>query len=125
MKYLAGFLFFVFLLSCNKDPNISTDLNGSYKMTEQYFDPGDGGGDFQSVNSNRLLTLNVDLTARANGDMCTLGIDADKNIEGSYSIVDSMLIFDNCVDILFSHRGTSLLLYYPCIEPCIAKYEKQ
>jgi hypothetical protein len=74
MKYLSILLTIpLFVLSCNKenfDPDRNPDLIGTWKVTEQFSDPGDGSGRFNSVTYDRRYTFRADGTITSNRDMC-------------------------------------------------------
>lgn len=119
--------------SCAKDENshrTSTpiDLIGEWKLIEVYADPG-GGGSFVPVVSEKRVTFHPDATISSNGELCTLSIGSDQPTSGSYSLSDSTFSSGNCMNPDFAHRFSQndsiLIIHYPCIEPCQAKYRKE
>lgn len=120
--FLLSILTLVFL-SCDKN---KTELIGTYKMTAQYIDPGDGSGDFEPVSSSRTIEFHSDGTVTSNGNLCDLSTDTDESTSGTYDTSDSTLTIQGCENntIRFSFDEGILILFYPCIEACQVKYEK-
>lgn len=131
MKQLAILLALIGLLaSCNSDDdsNTNTDLVGEWKLVEVLSDPGDGSGTFSAVESNKILRFNQDGTVASNGMICSMSTEANIPTTGTYSLSSSTINTPDCdnpdYDYQFEHDGNSLILIYPCIEPCLAKYRK-
>jgi len=116
------------LISCskkdNEDKNMTNGLIGEWKLIELLADPGDGSGVFQPVNSNKIIEIYNTGVIISNGDLCTMSIDANVPSSGTYSMIDSTINAANC-ELTFEVDGNDLIVYYPCIEPCVAKYERQ
>lgn len=125
MKVLLLFLVAGFILSCSK-PN--RELVGKWRLVEILLDPGDGSGEFQAVSSKKVLEFYSDGTLKSNGEICFMGISSDTPTVGSYSLADSTITGAHCNDsfrkITFKKNDTTLILSFPCIEPCQAKYKK-
>lgn len=121
--FLAGILF-----GCSEN-NINTDLIGKWKLTEILADPGDGSGTFHAVSSDKILEFHADGTVTSNGPICYMTDESDSPGSGTYSLADSTITSPDCqdfsIDIRFKQTGSTLILYYPCIEPCAAKYKKE
>lgn len=123
-------LVFVVITSCKKtDENKNTDLIGKWKMTEVLMDPGDGSGTFHSVGSNKTLEFFADGTITSNGSLCTNSIETNFPDTGTFSLSDSTITSTQCYDdlplkIRFLHKGEVLTIWYPCIEPCGARFRK-
>lgn len=119
---LALFLAVTFF-SCSKkdEKRIDSELVGVWKLTEVLADPGDGSGTYHSVNSNKTIEFHSDGTLTSNGDIC--------NMSGTYLLTDSTINASNCSNSTFKIRftkvGSTLILNYPCIEPCGEKYVKK
>ena len=68
MKTLLYLLLPVFLfISCNNDDDEVTPVQpisivGTWQLTSQYTDPGDGSGSFQPVVNGKTITVNADGT---------------------------------------------------------------
>ncbi len=101
-------------------------LTGTWHLYAMLSDPGDGSGTFTFVDSERILEFMDDSTLYSNGDICYFSADASTNTYGTYSLADSTLTFENCsYSLSFSLANDSVLyVYYPCDEPCIARYRK-
>lgn len=118
-----------FLLSCNKgDEKIITNTNivGSWKLVEVLEDPGDLSGTFISVNSNKTIIFNNIGKITSNGSMCDMSIESNTYSSGTFSEINSTINPSNCKNSLIKYEldGNTLILIYPCIEPCKAKYIK-
>lgn len=128
--FIYSFIVLAILLSCSKDEaDKNTDLHSSWHLTEQLIDPGDGSGTFQSVESNKMIHFYNDGSVTSNGQLQSLSAESDFSSSGIYSFSDSTIIvnhYDNStLSIRFEMENSYLILFYPCIEPCIAKYEKE
>lgn len=132
MKKLLLLLFAALALpACQKDPDDRLNQNvleGTWLLTEVLFDPGDGSGEFRPSDAGFQLTLNPDNTYEANYDVCRVFEDGEK-LSGSFSRIAAQEILISCREsILNSIQGRleegNLVLYYPCVEPCIYKFRK-
>ncbi len=127
------------ILSCSNDKEesfASVDsfiLEGSWILTEQYADPGDGSGEFQKVQSNKTIQFFSNGSYDANGSLCILDLRDSPKTKGTYTITkpelteystENFLTPDDCneekVFILF--EDDFLILSYPCIEGCAQRY---
>jgi hypothetical protein len=119
------------LYSCDKDddPNSKTELIGSWRLIEILADPGDGSGTFNSVESDKIITFENDGTITSNGNLCDMSIGSDNQTSGTYSNSELTFSSANCnnpdYDFTFEWNGNVLIINYPCIEPCQAKYIKE
>ncbi|OBX27182.1 hypothetical protein LX77_02692 [Gelidibacter algens] len=119
------------LFSCNKndDSNSNTELIGNWKLIEVLADPGDGNGTYSAVESEKIITFHSDGTLTSNGTLCDMSIEANNSTSGTYSI--SNLTFSTAVcnnsdyEYQLEQNGNILIITYPCIEPCKAKYTKE
>lgn len=130
MKKLICLLSIIgFLSACNNndDSNTKTELVGNWKLIEVYTNTG-GGGSFLSVDSNKTITFHNDGTITSNGSLCYLSIDTNTATSGTYSLSNSSFNSPDCDDpdhnFVFEQKGNILIISYPCIEPCQAKYKK-
>ncbi len=119
---------FVTLTSCSKDNNraMSNSLVGNWKLTEILLDPGNGSGTFVSVNSNKTLIFDNNGNVTSNGTICDLSVTSNTSSTGTYSESTTTINSASCqnITIIYELTGTTLILNYPCIEPCKAKYIK-
>lgn len=119
------------LYSCNKDDesNSNTELIGNWKLIEVLADPGDGSGTFDSVESDKIITFENDGTITSNGNLCDISISSDHQTSGTYSSTEMSFNSSDCVnpdyEFTFVQNGNTLIINYPCIEPCQAKYIKE
>ena len=133
---MMRFLFFPFLfllfISCNNDDDseLNDDIVGTWKLTEVLADPGNGSGEFRAVNSQKTITLLADGTITSNGNLCSMSPEATDPTTGIYSIETSTFQADGCDSFdedfgyPFDQDGKTLIISYPCFEPCKAKYKK-
>lgn len=121
------------MFSCDKDENPVNEpentLIGNWKLIEVLADPGDGSGTFNAVQSSKIITFENGGIITSNGNLCDMSINSDDATSGTYSITDMTFNSTNCsnpdYDFTFDKNGNILIINYPCIEPCRAKYEKQ
>ena len=123
---LIGILF----SSCKSDDvNPNNTLIGNWKLVAILVDPGDGSGTFMPIESDKTITFKKNNIITSNGNLCDLSIDADNSTIGTYSFSEMTFNSADCLDpnynYSFEQNGDSLIVYYPCIEACEAKYAKQ
>lgn len=119
------------LYSCNKDDDIkqNIELTGNWRLIEVLADPSDGSGTFYQVESNKIITFENDGIIISNGNLCNMTINSDYQTTGTYSATELTFNSDNCnnpdYDFTFEQNGNIIIINYPCIEPCKAKYIKE
>ena len=119
---------FITLFSCNKG-EISSEtspLIGNWKLTEILADPGNGSGTFNPVTSNKTLTFDANGTVSSNGTICDMSTASNTSSTGTYTATSTSINSSSCpsTTLIYELIGTTLILNYPCIEPCKAKYIK-
>lgn len=114
------------MLSCQKKNGAG--LLGTWQLTEQLIDIGDGKGTFAPAEAGKTIEFRKDGTVVSSGSLCSLGGEAGQQGAGKYSVETGEIISDNCgpgaLPVKFQLRGEELILNYPCIEPCGEKYRK-
>lgn len=132
MKKLIFLLSAIAILSsCSSDDDSvsNTELVGEWKLIEILADPGDGSGTFSSVESNKTIRFHQDGSITSNGTLCTMSPETTNPTTGTYSLADSTFIPSDChnpnYEYQFRHDGNTLIIIYPCIEPCLEKYRKK
>jgi hypothetical protein len=113
-----------FLTSCKKNDRDS--LTGTWVLKEVLMDPGNGSGVFTAVGSDKNLVFNTNGNVNSNGVICDMSIESNTSTAGTYSEIDSTIISTTCPNLILKYEvsGDTLILIYPCIEPCKAKYIK-
>jgi hypothetical protein len=128
MKKSIVFLIFLgFLLSCNKkNDQISSTIVGTWKLIEVLADPGDGSGTFQPVNSTKTIIFDANGNVSSNGAICDMSTGTNISSTGTYSDTQATINSIDCQSLTINYElnNTTLILIYPCIEPCKAKYIK-
>lgn len=131
MKKIAVlFLLVGIVYGCTKNEvNLKeSDLMGKWKLIEVLADPGDGSGTFRQVNSNKIIEFHSDGTLTSNGSICNMSTEADSPSSATYSLSDSTINSPECENtamrLKFERSGSTLIISYPCIEPCRAKFIK-
>jgi hypothetical protein len=131
MKAIAVFLMiYGILFSCNKNnkDKEDDDIIGTWRLIEVLADPGDGSGTFYNVESNKILEFHDDGTVTSNGTLCDMSIEADEATSGTYSLSDSTFSSTDCINPALKYKfdliDSYLVIIYPCIEPCQAKFRK-
>lgn len=135
MKKLLLTLFILGAFSCSSSENdVPLELIGTWSLQEVNNDPGDGSGTFLKVKSDKFLIFKKNLEVTSNGSICENSANADSPSKGTYHISqdseDSGVITSGACEhlssqITFKLKGTTLYVYYPCIEACVAKYVKK
>lgn len=127
MKRAALFLFTLSLLAaCSKDDDkqkVPTSET-TYQLIEILADPGDGSGTFQPVASSKSIVLKNNGTISSNGQICDMSTSSSSPTSGTYSLQDSTINTPDCSDLPFEISGNLLIISYPCIEPCRAKFKE-
>lgn len=111
------------LVACKKDS--SNGLIGEWKLIETLTDPGDGSGTFSPVSSSKIIEFHSNGTITSNGDLCSMNSAATSSSSGTYSTIDSIISGSTCTNLHFTLNTNHLIIDYPCIEPCRAKFERQ
>ena len=119
------------LSSCEEDENpinsSEPELVSQWELVEVYADPGSGQGSFEPVNSDKTISLFDNGTLISNGDICSMATEANSQTSGIYTLADSTFNSQDCNNnhnYQFKLNGDTMVIYYPCIEPCQAKYKK-
>ena len=130
MKPLPIFLLLAFaalFTACEDDEDPIPPADSRWQLDAVLSDPGDGSGRFQSVDSDRTITLLSDGSYIAEGDICSFSEDGRPNTMGSYDIEGGTITPDDCVTIggtpiSLSVTADSLFIDYLCFEPCRHRY---
>ncbi|MEW7279317.1 lipocalin family protein [Aquimarina sp. 2201CG1-2-11] len=120
------------LYSCKNDDNNTetpnTDLIGNWRLIETLIDPGDGSGTFTAVESDKIITFHEDGKITSNGSLCDVSIETNTPTSGTYSKTDATFNSKDCHNgdhtYNFKHEGLTLIVEFPCFEPCKEKYTK-
>ena len=119
------------LFSCNNDDasNSNTELTGNWKLIEVLLDPGDGSGTFSSIESEKIITFESGGIITSNGNLCDISNNTNNITSGNYSISEMIFNSSDCnnpdYNYTFEQNENILIINYPCIEPCQAKYKKE
>ena len=119
------------LFSCKNDDvsNLNTELIGNWKLIEVLIDEGGGNGVFSSVQSDKIIIFESGGTITSNGNLCDMSINSDSQTSGTYSETELTFSSSDCnnsnQNFTFEKNGNILIINYPCIEPCRAKYIKE
>ncbi len=131
-KFLKTLLLFsvILILSCSDNDDNETTIIGTWKLSAQLLDPGDGSGTYQTISSNRTITFYDNGTYSSNGSFCTINAGSFENTTGNYSYTDSeKSLTPNCtytVDKLNIkiENGELVMTNFSCDESCAQKYVK-
>lgn len=131
IKVLSLVCMLAILGACNDDDDNGTTspLVGTWELTAQLADPGDGSGTFSTVSSEKRITFYADGNFICNGNICDMSSSTGPPTTGTYDAVAGTLQSEACsgatVPYPFVLEGGSLIISYPCFEPCRSKYEKK
>jgi len=130
-KLILIFISLGIFYCCSSDDhsNSNKELVGKWILIEVLADPGGGSGTFNSIESDKTITFNSDGTITSNGQLCDMSIEANSPTSGTYSITKLSFNSSDCINPEYNYEfeqdGNILIINYPCIEPCRAKYRKQ
>jgi hypothetical protein len=134
VKSSAFFIMFCVLFlfnSCSKCDDViieGSEIIGKWKLTQILIDPGDGSGEFVDyIGDTRTVEFRSNGIIFSNYSLCTPTLDLLNSIS-HFSIDTKTIIPDNCYNgefvIHYQKEGDNLVLYYPCDESCLFKFEK-
>lgn len=135
MKKLLLMFAVVGLFACEKSDSNEDEQNDlsteSWVLTEEYYDPGDGSGEFQTTTKSLSISWDEDNSFTATGNLCSLSLDNESTSEGTFNIATEEIFVTNCngaaentFTLTYALNGNELLVYFPCIEPCVLKFQK-
>ena len=125
IKLFCALTTVILAVSCNDNDNIQNNaINGSWRLTEVLSDPGDGSGTFSPVVSSKTINFSNDGTLTCNGDICNMTSEASVVTTGTYTSAQNTINADCFGDYTYTYTisGNTLIINYPCIEPCKAKF---
>lgn len=127
-KIVALAVLVLLVISCSNIEEVTSNnlLIGTWKLTEILADPGDGSGTFNSVTSNKNLIFSSGGNLSSNGAICDMSIGTNISSTGTYSEANATINSTNCPNntITYELNGNTLILIYPYIELCKAKYTR-
>jgi len=125
---LAAVLLFA---SCSNDDDGQTQketpLIGEWRLVATYADPGDGSGDFETINSSKTVQFESNASFSANADLCNVFSEVGGSYLGIFSESEGTITMSDCstVPLNFELIDSNLIINYTsCIEGCKEKYEK-
>lgn len=109
------------LLSCEKQNDGPGEIYGTWKLTEQLSDPGDGSGKYRKVKNGKEVTFKSDgkVEGDALGDFVSFKLLDGNKIELTRSSPNEKLTYLYAVD------GKTLTLNPPCIEACGMRFKRK
>lgn len=128
-------LFFVIVVSAiicscskNEEKTNKAEIVGRWGLKAVLSDPGDGSGTFQEIDSDKIIEFFDDGRIKSNGTLCDMSPLTGFPTEGTYSLSDSTISSSACqnlpMKLTFQISGSYMIINYPCIEPCRAKFVK-
>lgn len=129
MRSLVILIAFFTLLSCSSEDINSSNIVGTWKLTQVLADPGDGSGVFSDIDSDKTITFFSDDTFLSNGNLCFFDSITPEATEGAFSIEYENITPYNCetfhlIDLNYKIENGTLIVYFHCIEACAEKYTK-
>ena len=114
--------------ACNK--NSDSDLTGEWKLIEQLMDPGDGSGEYLSIDSDKTIVFKSNGEFTCNGDICSINGESEISSYGIINADENTITGTGCMsealfDIGYSFSAGDLILSFPCFEGCLQKFEKK
>jgi hypothetical protein len=128
-KIITACISLFLLLSCTSSTEeVAMHQNevGTWRLIEVLTDPGDGSGTFQPVVSSKTVTFVANGTINCFGNLCDLSATSSTQTTGTYSISNRSIMTTNCnqLQLTYEIRANILIINYPFIETCKAKYVK-
>jgi len=118
-------LLILMLSACKKEgaPEIETEI-GQWRLIAALNDPGDGSGEWVDVDtSTKEIEFKEDGSFLSNLPLCIIvGIEPDT--PGTYSKGEQIITTLSDCKIPYSFEEEFIILSFPCIEPCLEKYER-
>ncbi|HAA17039.1 MAG TPA: hypothetical protein DCE41_37140 [Cytophagales bacterium] len=133
---MRSFTFFLLVTlgftSCNPPPPTPNAIFGTYELTETLFDPGDGSGEFQAIDSNLTITIRTDSTFTSNGALCEYTTDGLSRSRGTLVGARQVMQVSNCYNNLiqpdqelgYAWDELEFVVSLGCDEPCLLRFEK-
>ena len=127
MKNLAILLLALILLSSCEE-NISEissgpGIVGTYQLTAQLFDPGDGSGTFEAVKSNNTLQFMENGSVTSNWNMCR-ATSSFASMTGTYTETEIQVDGPDCGSLRYKFELGEVIIILECTEPCMLKYTR-
>jgi len=124
MKIKTGILVFLVMtmIGCSNPAQkneSSNQLEGRWKMTEHYFDIGDGNGQWWRTDSSKQVTLEITST-----QIVRNGKDPVRYKHAAPGSFQQYLTNGDSILVKYSFTGDTLELRPPCIEGCGERYVK-
>ena len=130
MKLLGVFILISLLtINCNKNSKADSKITGKWRLIEQLLDPGDGSGEYVTIDSEKTLDIKSDGTFTCNGDICSINGKSEYASSGIFdseakTITGTACMTESLFDIGYSFKSGKLILAFPCFEPCLQKFER-
>lgn len=110
------------IIGCSQDDgNWKGLLIGKWKKIAAYTDPGDGSGEFISVESNQVIEFHADSTFTSNESIC---LDGANLTSETGTFTSKLLLLDGCSEhnLRYQQDGLYLVIAHQCYEGCFEKY---
>ena len=126
IRFLSLMIFCLSSCTSANEENSTINEIGSWKLIAVLADPGDGSGVFQPVLSDKTITFETNRTISCRGNLCDLSIGSSLNTSGTYSPNNATIQTTNCnqLQLTYEIEGNTLIINYPFIETCKAKYSR-
>lgn len=110
------------LSACKEGDKNNFEIVSHWKLVEVLADPGDGSGEFEPVESEKIVVFYEDGRIVSNGNLCNLSTESEESTEGEYSEATGIISISDCREIIYEIDGSVMTLTYQCIEGCQARY---
>lgn len=141
-KIFALIVLVLFFTGCQDDPNpcagygveCAATVESHWELVEVYSDPGNGGGSFNAVDSDRTITIFENGDFISKGSLCTFDINNTEIQTGEieYGNSDTKFVFTDCTsngnnqisERIFTIDGDEMIVDFVCFEGCSHKYKR-
>ncbi len=128
MKYFLLPCLFCLFVACNDGDKTNPALPGVWGLEAIYNDPGDGSGDFVSIDSGTTIEFLPENRYLMSNAVCLTPVTTGETATGSYDVEAGTLSPDLCdfpFEATFKIEDGKLIISLPCIEACLLRFSKE
>jgi hypothetical protein len=126
-SYLISLITLVLLSNPGCKDDKSPEI-GAWKLTHEYLDFGPTKSQEVAVSDGRTVSFSEDGAITSNGQLCSMGRQADVASSGTYDKAKKTIFIVPCGPSLGAVRyevlGSQLKIYFVCNEECYQLYQK-
>ncbi|MEM7550467.1 MAG: hypothetical protein AAF363_12365 [Bacteroidota bacterium] len=127
VKFITYYsVLFIVFLSCTDEEIGGPEIVGDWLLIEQNIGFITTPGDFQPVQSTKIISINAFGRYTAEGSLCDLDPLSTVEDRGRYSFSNGTITSNFCPDvsITFEFENGDLILDRQCFEGCLERYRR-